>query len=130
MTKATLLVYLSAIALGVSGAGHSHAAYGDVDMVRTQDHQPIKARVLNEDPAQFTINVKNLSNMGVNEDAPTFAVYTSSRMPQQCADFSSVALRYEKPEKYHRKFNLSQHRNILTAIKDYNCVVIKNIPSQ
>lgn len=91
-------------------------------------HQPIKASVVDNTPKHFTIDVKKFANLSVNEEAPTFAVYVTNRLPDRCGDFRSLAIPYVKPNKYTRTFNLSRHPDVLDAIDKYGCVVMKNIP--
>lgn len=100
----------------------------DIATVSPSDHQPIKADVINDDPAHFTINVKKIANMNADDNADTFAVYTSTSVPKQCGDFRDLELPYQKPEKYKRVFDLSDHPEVLSAIDHYGCVVMKNIP--
>lgn len=98
--------------------------------ISPEGHQAIKAKVIDETPENFTINVKTLANFGANEEAPTFAVYTASSLPKECGDFSDLSLKYQKPEKYLRVFDLSSNMKVLDAINAHECVVIKNIPSE
>jgi len=99
-------------------------------MVSPKGHEAIKAKVIKDDPSDYTINVKMLRNMGVDEEAETFAVYISSRLPKECDDFSSLEIPYSRPKKYLRRFDLSSHMDVYDALQDHKCVVIKNIPSQ
>lgn len=113
--------------LGLSLLGFSnHATAGTIS---PEGHEAVKANIINSDPKTFTINVKKFANMSVNEEAPTFAVYTKGSLPSQCGDFSKMAIQYTKPEKYHRQFDLSKNTEVLDAINQYGCVVIRNIPS-
>jgi hypothetical protein len=95
-------------------------------VVAPKGHQAIKAKVVNPEPKNFTINVRMLANMGVNEDAPSFAMYVSGSLPKQCADFRPLKLSYTKPQKYQRKFDLTKFPQVLTALEKYKCVVITN----
>lgn len=98
--------------------------------VSPREHEPVRASVINPDPATYTIDVKTLANMGVDEDAPTFAVYVTRRLPQTCGDFRKLELPYVKPDKYKRQFDLSRHQDVIRAIDEYGCVVMRNIPSK
>lgn len=91
-------------------------------------HQPIKAEVVDSSPSHYTINVKKAANLGVNQEAPTYAMYVTSSVPKTCADFSKINLNYQKPDKYHRIFDLSDHKDVVNAINDYGCVIIPNKP--
>tara|TARA_B100001750_G_scaffold245879_1_gene266611 strand:+ start:980 stop:1366 length:387 start_codon:yes stop_codon:yes gene_type:complete len=106
----------------------SASAQEQIAMVDTNRFQPIKAEVVNSEPSNFTINVRNFANMGVDQKADIFTVYTASSKPEQCADFRDVELPYTKPEKYLRQFDLSNQPDIMKAIEDTQCVAIKNIP--
>jgi hypothetical protein len=100
----------------------------NVQLVSAFDFEPIRADILNDSPRNFTIDVKKIANMGVNEDAPVFAVYTESHIPKKCADFRELKISYQKPSKYKRVFDLSQHEDVLKALKAHNCIVMRNIP--
>ena len=91
-------------------------------------HESVKAEIIDSDPAHFTIDVHTMANMGVNEEAPTLALYTSENPPANCPDFSNLDLPYKKPEKHKREFNLSEHEDVLKALEKYHCVVVKNQP--
>lgn len=89
-------------------------------------HQTIRASVVDKNPAHYTIDVRKFANIGVNEDAPTFAIYMTSALPTKCGDFTEVDLHYWKVSKYKRGFNLSEHPEVLKAIKAYGCIVLRN----
>ncbi len=91
-----------------------------------KSHQPIKAEIIDSNPSHFTIDVEKFANRGANDKAPTFAVYISENPPRTCADFSNMNLGYTKPERYKRKFDLSDHTEILKALDKYKCIVVKN----
>lgn len=91
-------------------------------------HQPVKVEVQNRDPANFTINLKKIANLGVDQKARTFALYTTSSVPDRCGDFRKLDIDYKKPDKYHRVFNLSGNPEVLKALDQYGCVVIPNKP--
>jgi hypothetical protein len=91
-------------------------------------HESVKAEIIDSDPAHFTIDVHTMANMNVNEEAPTFALYTSENPPANCPDFSNLDLPYKKPEEHKREFDLSEHEDVLEALEKYHCVVVKNIP--
>lgn len=92
-------------------------------------HQPIKAEVIDSNPSHYTINVKKVANLNVNKEAPTYAMYVTSSVPKACADFSKINIDYQKPDKYHRIFDLSDHKDVVNAINDYGCVIIPNKPT-
>ena len=106
----------------------STAQADEIKTTSPENHEAVKASVVDSDPANYTINVKSLSNLGVDEEAPTFAVYISGSKPDTCGDFSATPLTYQKPEKYLRQFDLSKNPEIVTAINEYKCVVVPNKP--
>jgi hypothetical protein len=99
---------------------------GGTKTTALKSHQPIKAEVIDSDPAHFTIDVGKLANKDADDNAKTFALYTSDDPPKTCGDFSELDLKYEKPEKHKRIFDLSGHKDVLKALKKYQCVVVKN----
>jgi hypothetical protein len=104
------------------------AAKHDIALVAPSEFQPIRADILNDSPSHFTIDVENLANIGADEEAPVFAVYTQSNLPDKCGDFRDLELSYSKPSKYKRSFDLSAHKDVLDAINAYGCIVMRNIP--
>lgn len=100
----------------------------DIATTSPQGHQPIKAKIVDPNPSHLTIDVKTIANLGADQNAPTFALYTTPRPPAHCGDFAHLEITYQKPTQYTRAFNLSHHRDVLKAINSYGCVVIKNIP--
>lgn len=104
------------------------AAAKDIALISPEEFEPIRAEILNDSPKKFTIDVENLANLGADDEAPVFAVYTQSSMPAQCGDFRELELNYKKPEKYKRRFDLSDHPDVLEAINSYGCIVMRNIP--
>ncbi len=104
------------------------AAGKKIALVSPEEFQPIRADIINKEPSKFTIDVENLANLSADEEAPVFAVYTASSLPDQCGDFRELELHYKKPSEYKRQFDLSGHKEVLEAIDSYGCVVMKNIP--
>lgn len=104
----------------------AHAA--NVHVASSANHQAIKAEVQDKTPSHFTINLKKVANMGVNQNAKTFAMYTGASVPNTCGDFSKIDINYKKPDKYHRVFDLSKNPEVLTALDEYGCVIITNKP--
>ena len=96
--------------------------------VSPKAHEAIKATVVNDSPGSFTIDVEKMANLGADQEAPTFAIYMTDSLPKTCGDFRELELPYKKPEKYIRKFDLSDHKDVLAAIDKYGCVVMKNVP--
>lgn len=97
-----------------------------VSAVDPTEFEPLRASVIDENPSHYTIDVRKFSNIGVDENAPYFSVYISETIPQQCGDFRTLDLPYQKPDKYQRIFDLSSHDDVLKAINTYKCVVIRS----
>lgn len=129
MTRTALLT-LSVLALGVLASGAQARDADNLPTVSPREHEAVKASVIDPDPSQFTIDVKKLTNMGVDEEAPTFAVYVTRRLPDTCGDFRKLEIPYVKPDKYKRRFDLTRHQDVIRAIDAYGCVVMRNIPSK
>lgn len=130
--------YLSAIVMlvvlcGLAVTGRAKIAEKQIDLpgivaVPPAEFQAIRASVVNKNPANYTIDVRKLANIGADEDAPYFAVYLTNTLPPKCGDFRTLDLNYSKPAKYKRAFDLSAHPEVLKAIRAYGCVVMRNIP--
>lgn len=105
------------------------ALAADFNVAPSSGHQPIKAQVTNPAPENFEINLKKAANLGADQKAPTFAMYTTGSVPDRCGDFRNETISYKKPDKYHRVFNLSDKPEVLAALDEYGCVIIKNKPS-
>lgn len=123
--------FLAAIILIIIASAPFWASANDNEIATTspENHQPIKAEVIDSSPENYTIDVHSLSNLGVDENADTFAVYTASSLPKTCGDFSDTDLSYNKPEKYKRSFDLSENPEVLSAIEQYQCVIVPNKPA-
>lgn len=119
---------IALLSLAATAALATSAIAAAIPTASPSAYEPIRAEITNADPAHFTINVKLLANMFADDDAPIFAVYTSNTVPQTCGDFANTKLTYQKPDKYTRVFNLTNHPGILQAINEYKCVIIPNIP--
>lgn len=109
-------------------AGKAQAATSDITLSSPYDPEvePVRADVVNDAPWRYTLDIENLANIGVSEDAPAFAIYTGSSLPDICGDFREDSLSYSKPSKYQRRFNLSRHRDVLEAIDLFGCIIVGN----
>ena len=101
----------------------------DLPSVSPQGFEPLRASIINSDPAHFTIDVRKFANIGVDEDAPSFALYVKNTLPAKCGDFRDVALSYWKPSKYRRIFDLTKEEKLVRAIDGYGCVILRNSPA-
>lgn len=131
---AMLLVLCGLAAAGRAKISGDHeraeasAASSNISLISPEQFQPIRADIVNDSPSEFTIDVEHLANIGADDNAPVFAVYTKSDLPAQCGDFRDLELNYQKPSKYTRAFDLRRHKVVLEAINSYGCVVMRNIP--
>lgn len=122
---------LSLMALAVCGAAlPSQTRAAEVATVSPKNHEAVRASVIDPTPANYTIDVETLANLGVDDNAPTFAVYIKRRVPETCGDFRKLELPYTKPKKYLRQFDLTKHEEVIQALDQYGCVVMRNIPSK
>ena len=137
-TKSKVLIVALCAAIMIAGGLVARAVKPDdadaksgpdkIATVPASDHETIKAEILDKNPSKFTIDVEKLANMNADDDADTFAVYTSDSAPKTCGDFRKLELPYEKPEEYKRVFDLSDHPEVIEALDSYHCVVMRNIP--
>ena len=102
----------------------------DMPSVSPEGFEPLRASIINSDPAQFTIDVRKFANIGVDEDAADFAIYTKNTLPTKCGDFRDVELSYWKPSKYRRTFDFSREEKLLRAIEGYGCIIVHNGPPE
>lgn len=124
-TASLIIVFI----IAVTGAFYFYTLETPSDSSDTANQaQPvaIKAEVIDDTPAQFTIDVEFMENADANTDAEFFSVYISDEKPQNCEDFRDVDLSYTKPEEHQRRFDLSDHDDILEAIESTQCVIIPN----
>jgi len=101
----------------------------DLPSMSPEGFEPLRASVIDPNPSSFTIDVRKFANIGVDEDASYFALYTNSSLPSKCGDFRDVELSYWKPSKYRRVFDMSREEKLLRALKGYGCVILRNGPS-
>lgn len=121
---------LAARALKPLEPSESKEKLADVKSTPIDKHEAIKAEIIDSDPAHYVIDVEQLANLGVDDNAKTFAVYVTKDKPETCGDFTGVKLPYQKPEEYKRRFDLSEHMDVIQAIEHYGCVAMKNIPPE
>jgi hypothetical protein len=123
-----MLVVLCSLAVSGRAMIADKGEIPDLPSISPEGHQPIRASVLDHTPSHFTIDVRKFANIGVDENATTFALYLGTRLPKRCGDFRDVDLAYWKPSKYKRVFNLSGKDKVLSAIENYHCIVLRNAP--
>lgn len=101
----------------------------DVLVISPSGYESVKAKVIDYTPKNFTINVKSIVNLDVDQEAPYFAIYTATKLPKTCADFRALNIDHWRDGKYKRVFNLTSHLEVLSALDSYKCIIVKNIPS-
>jgi len=106
----------------------SAPALAQFGVISPASHEPVKFSIQDDDPAHFTINLKKIANLGVNQDAKTYALYNTATVPDRCGNFLKSSMDYQKPDKYHRIFDLRKKPEVLAALNQYGCVIIPNKP--
>jgi hypothetical protein len=127
LSAIVMLVVLCSLAISGRAKIAEKEDIPDLPSISPQGHQSIRASIINPDPSQFTIDVRKFANIGVDEDAETFALYVTNTLPAKCGDFRDLELPYWKPAKYKRTFNLSGQEKVMRSIKEYGCVILRNI---
>jgi hypothetical protein len=131
MKKRISYLFAAIVTCGISAASVEKSGAQSAKKTATvspEGHQKIKAIILDETPENFTVDLEIPRNLGADENARTFAVFTGEE-PTRCRDFQGLSLPYKRLGKYKRIFDLSSHPEVLRAIKNPGCVVIQNIPS-
>lgn len=91
-----------------------------------EGHQAIRATVLDDTPSHYTLDFRKFSNIGVDPNAPSFALYITSNLPTKCGDFRDLGLTLQKKEEYKRVVNLDGQDHVLQALDVYGCIIIRN----
>lgn len=120
---------------GLASAGRAKiASHNNTDLgIPTgspADHARLRAEIVNEKPSRFTLDIQQFANIGVRDDAPTYAIYTHKNLPSACGDFSERDITYWEPSKYKRSFDLRSHKDVVTAFKEYGCVIVRSNQSR
>lgn len=131
--------YLSAIVMlvvlcGLAGAGRAKISHDESDLgiptTSPVGHEPLRADVVNTKLANFTLDIQQFANIGTSEEAPTYAVYTKGTLPATCGDFSNTEITYWQPSKYKRTFDLRRHKDVVKALDEYGCIIVRNNQSR
>lgn len=131
--------YMSAIVMlvvlcGLAGAGRAKIASDDVSLgVPTASpigHEPLRADIVNDKLSSFTLDIQQFANIGTSENAATYAVYTKGTLPGTCGDFSNADLTYWQPSKYKRTFDLRGHKDVVKALDEYGCIIVRSNQSR
>ncbi len=101
----------------------------DLPSMSPEGFEPLRASVIDPNPSSFTIDVRKFANIGVDEDAPSFALYVKNNLPTKCGDFRDAELSYWKPSKYRRVFDFSREEKLMRALEGYGCIIVRNGPS-
>lgn len=134
----TMQKYLSAIVMLVVLCGLAVTARAMIGVkedlpglpsMAPEGNQVLRASVVSKNPAHYTLDIRKFANIGVNQDAPTYAIYTGNSLPVKCADLRGEDVSYWKPSKYKRTFDLRGHEDVIKGIEGYGCVVIRNLPT-
>lgn len=123
-----MLVVLCGLAVTARAMIAPHEDLPGLPSMSAAGNQALRASIVSEDPAHFTLDIRKFANIGVNQEAPTFAIYTANSLPAKCADLRGEDLPYWKPSKYKRAFDLRGHDDVRKAIDGYGCIVIRNQP--
>lgn len=91
-----------------------------------EGYQPIRASVIDDAPSRYTLDIRKFSNIGVDEAAPSFALYITNNLPSKCGDFRDLDLNLRAIDKYKRVMNLNGHENVLKALDVFGCIIIRN----
>jgi len=133
--KEAIRKYLSAIIMmvmlcGLAGIGRAKInrdeKYIGVPVASPMGHEALRADIVNDKTSSFTIDLQQFANIGVSEDAPTYAIYTTSTLPANCGDFTGTDLPYWESSKYKRTFDLRGHRDVIKALDSYGCIIVKS----
>lgn len=134
MKKYGSAVIMLVVLCGLAGAGRAkiagHQADIGVPTISPAGHEPLRADIINSKLSSFTLDIQQFANIGVSEDAPTYAVYTNGSLPATCGDFSEADITYWQPSKYRRSFDLRGHDDVVKALDEYGCIIVKSNQSK
>lgn len=121
-----MLVLLCSLAVSGRAMIAEKGDIPDIPAISPEGHEAIRASVIDSTPSRYTIDVRKFANIGVDEAAPTFALYIRTSLPSKCGDFRDVELPYRKPAKYKRTFNMTGEEKVLRALGEYGCIIVRN----
>lgn len=134
MKKYASAVIMLVVPCGLAGAGRAKIAGSSHELgiptASPVGHEALRADIINDKPSSFTLDVQQFANIGVSEDAESYAVYTNGTLPATCGDFSAEDLTYWQPSKYTRTFDLRGHKDVLKALDEYGCIIVKSNQSR
>lgn len=113
-----------AFALTATAASETFAHNGH--LVPTSNFESVRARVIDDTPSRFTVDLGFIRNLGVDRSAPYIALYDQSSKPSMCADFRHITMRGQKLPGNKRRYNLSGQPDLLQAMHEHRCVVVPN----
>lgn len=89
-------------------------------------YEGLRAGIVSAEPARFTLDVRKFANIGVDQDAPYFAVYVRSALPTKCGDFRTLEAPHWSPSKYRQAYDLRGQEKAITALRAYGCIILPN----
>lgn len=89
-------------------------------------YEGLRASIISANPGSFTVDVRKFANIGVDKEAPYFALYIRSSLPAKCGDFRALDAPHWSPSKYRKSFDFRGQENVIKALKVYGCVVLRN----
>jgi hypothetical protein len=95
--------------------------------IAPQEFDAVRADIVNDEGGVIVFNVRKFANIGVDETAPFFAVYTGKSLPAKCGDVRNLDLSYWSPSRYRRAFDVGGAPEFRQALDGYGCAVIRNM---
>lgn len=130
LKKYTSAIIMMIVLCGLASAGRAKISPGEKDIgiatASPAGHARLRADIINKKPSNFTLDIQQFANIGVRDDAPTYAIYTDKNLPNTCGDFSDRDITYWEPSKYKRSFDLRSHKDVVKAFKEYGCVIVRS----
>lgn len=114
-----------ALAFALAASASEGIAHGG-HLVPTHNFESVRARVIDDTPSRFTVDLGFIRNLGVDRGAPYIALYDQSSKPSMCADFRHITMRGQNIGGNKRRYNLSGQPELLQAMRDHRCVVVPN----
>lgn len=135
MKKYGSAIVMLVVLCGLAGAGRAKITgdqdiADDISLSSPMGHTPLRADIIDKKLSNFTLDVQQFANIGVSENAASYAVYTNRSMPATCADFSERSLTYWQPSKYKRSFDLRQNKDVVQAIEKFGCIIVRGNQSK
>lgn len=134
MKKYGSAIIMLVVLCGLASAGRAKIASQEPDLgvalASPADHSRLRANIVDQRLSRFTLDIQQFANIGVRDDAPTYAIYTQKTLPSACGDFSGREITYWEPSKYKRSFDLRSHKDVVAAFEKYGCVIVRSNQSR